>query len=164
MKYIHYGAEGNLLSFYSTTIPDTVPIPNIEVTELEWEDLVGNASFRKIDINTKLIIKQEIPVTPPVITPDWMTFRKDLLADPIYQALSTVTTKQRDITRFENELLLAVTGATVKTAIKRFWDEAITGTPTISKPNIAKLQAWTESARVANLGISFAADGKLVLS
>jgi len=54
MKYAHYDeTNGKLLGWYDSEIHETIPTPNIEVSEEEWETAIdNNYNFIDADTNT----------------------------------------------------------------------------------------------------------------
>lgn len=48
MKYAHIGENNKLLGWYTDDIHSEIPIPNIQVTEEQWQEALSN-SYNKIN-------------------------------------------------------------------------------------------------------------------
>lgn len=72
-KYAHYDINGNILGFYADDIHNTIPEPNIAITDEQWQDCLANQGLRKVDVTTKQIVTCE----PPAPTKDQLLTQLD---------------------------------------------------------------------------------------
>ena len=61
MKYVNYDNNGNILGFYDDGINSVIPIPNIQLTDAQWQSALDNSKI--VDI-TNLILTDKPPVAP----------------------------------------------------------------------------------------------------
>ena len=82
-KYIYYDSDGNILGFYTDDIHDTIPEPNIAITDEQWQDCLTNQGRRKVDVTTKQIVTCE----PPAPTKKELLAQLDAEYQPQFQQL-----------------------------------------------------------------------------
>ncbi|MCC5465532.1 hypothetical protein [Pelosinus baikalensis] len=65
MYHLHYDKETGLIieAPYHSGVHKVIPIPNIEITDVEHDDWMQNQTTRKVDIATKKLIECEAKVT-----------------------------------------------------------------------------------------------------
>ena len=62
-KVAHYNEiTGELAGFFDTDIHESIPTPNIEITDDEWYDFIENQDLRKVDP-----VEKKIVVIDPVV-------------------------------------------------------------------------------------------------
>lgn len=49
MKYAHLNEQGHILGWYDSEIHDTIPTPNIEVTDEQWQSALDSGANAYID-------------------------------------------------------------------------------------------------------------------
>ena len=71
MKYAHYNEmTGEIQGFYTPGIHSAIPLPNIEIAEEVWQNLIANNGKYKVDIETLEIIEKPpyIPTNEELLT------------------------------------------------------------------------------------------------
>lgn len=66
MKHAHYdNVTGEILGYYDDTIHADIPLPNIQLTDAEWQDCISNSGRRCIDvISVALMTCTQLPASP----------------------------------------------------------------------------------------------------
>src|SRR6056297_1158486 len=60
MHYAHYDSEsGKILGFYTDTIHETIPTPNIQLTVEQWKDCVANTEERRVSESQVVVHYEE---------------------------------------------------------------------------------------------------------
>jgi len=68
MKYAHYDeTNGKLLGWYDSEIHETIPTPNIEVSEEEWETAIDN-NYNFIDADTNTLSFKDFRTDDEIFT------------------------------------------------------------------------------------------------
>ena len=160
MKYCSFNEQGLITGFFDDEIHSSIPLSSRQLIETEWQDCVKNQGLYRINVSTKELFFTS-PLPPVISAPNWKAFRNIILTDTGYESIANSTTKLRGLARFENELMLACINQSNREAIKKYWDEAVSGINV--KPLASRIDSWNAAATQANLGISFAADGKMIL-
>ena len=75
MKYAHYDINtGKLLGFYDDTIHKKIPIPNIQITEEQWQEAISN-NYNYVDADTKTLSYKDFRTPEQILQDKWNRIR-----------------------------------------------------------------------------------------
>jgi len=68
MKYAHYNVtDGKLIGWYDSEIHTTIPTPNIEVSEVDWQVAIDN-NYNYVDVTNNTLSKKDFRTVDEIFT------------------------------------------------------------------------------------------------